>query len=384
MALPELMLPPGFPDFKADTYEYTPGKSFKPVDRAGGVPRRRALHLNPPAMAKAELELSQQQLEAFFAWHEGPLRAGEQPFTARVPKFGAGVAYQEARCLSFEVEHREGVNNHLLVLSLRLRGEPSDTAPAVSSMLAEVSLALLTNFSGAEPQDLFSECLVSLNVTALQGEMLVSDALCALATEFAGPITDPSMAAEAALGLVIQVAVIASEEFLSEVSLPLLTGFLDQADLAAEAALPLSGTFAGVTGYIVSPANITYSVFRPRYPGLPAAFTVLVGKDGGVFTRVDSGGFSSHALWHSPLQLDVGAGLWVKATKLSTTGTGIIDTGEGYATWLSLASDRSWRSSVFGTAEASEQNFSVQVALDPDGVTVVSSFEVNLTFDIYE
>lgn len=380
MALPELLLPSSLPAFMASAHVLTPEGLYSQVPRMSGSDRRRRVWTSAPRILEASLEVTQAQLEDFYAWHEGPLRAGEVSFTAAVAKPGTGIEYWAANCLSFKVEHLAG-SHHRIDLRLRLRGTPESSPPTVSSMYAEVVVAL--DFAGnAEYLNLLTaEVLAGLEVTWVDGAALAAEAAMRLYTVFDGPSTTHTMLdAEVYVALEYPATIEPSAALDAEVSAGLLTTFLADILLTAEVSAGLLLTVGAGAGPVASPGSIT-EIGEALLPAQMASLiTLQVWADGRVYTKDNDYGALYQFNWYEPTRADYSPTYWVKigntlgfitaATGPNAGGWHTLDAGTVNVLW-SL-----YRNSMGSTTDTAVL---VQIASDPDGVNIVSSFTVTLT-----
>lgn len=103
-----------------------------------------------------------------------------------------------------------------------------------------------------------------------------------------------------------------------------------------------------------------------------ASSVLTFDSDGdGTMAGVSSDSFN----WFQPTTAGVGAGYWIRLTVNSgTSPTG----GSPTATWLQMNSARSW-SLTRTTIGTSSGNYTLEIASDSGGVTVVSSATITMT-----
>lgn len=371
MALPELLLPATLPPFKADDFVITPEEMYAPVARQNGQPRKRRLFVSVPRVVDASIETNQAGLETFFSWHETALQAGALPFSARVAKVGSGVEYWEAYVLGYTVEHREGANNHIITMKLRLKGQPSSSPPAATSLGVEFSGAL-TAYRETPDYALFVEFAAGLEFTSDQGASLGVEYIAHLYTEANGPQT----------GIPLDVDFFAHLEMYSGDAAfsALAVEFSAALEALAQNANPLAVEFsAGLalslvsTGYVASPGALSATGILAGSLTQNAQAVVQVRSDGTIYKRQNTGAYTLHANWYTPLLAGVGTGKWVRFTV--TTGAAPSAGSTGVA--LSLSSNREWSlSAAYGQAFAGTGL--IEIATDPDITNVVSSFTVSL------
>lgn len=381
MALPELLMPPSLPPFMASAHARTPEGLYAPVDRMSGSSRKRRLYISAPSILEASIEVTQLQLEDFYAWHEGPLKAGEVPFTAAIAKVGAGIEYVSAICLSFKPEHQEG-SHHKLQLQLRLRGEPQDSPPVLTGMSAEVVVALNLLNSATALSGLGAEVSAGLQLL-LDTVDLSAEVVVALFSQFAGPsLTNTPLDAEVFVALKITGQIDPPADLTAEVSTALQVSALESISLSAEISQALLLTVSAGAGPVASPADIVESwtlapIVAVEPP--PLAFIALqVRTDGRVFVRKQLAAPIYENNWWSPTQVNIGLTHWVKiaSTVGARSGGGVENAGG----WRAITSDVAWTISTSGTVFfVSESLVPVSIASDPDGLNVVSNFLVSLS-----
>jgi hypothetical protein len=369
MALPELLMPVGLPDFKADEHVATPQPLYATVERQGGSSRRRRLFRSAPWGLDTALEVTQQQLETFYAWHETPLQAGAQPFTAKVAKIGAGAQYWKAWCREFTAEHQEG-STHLIRLKLRLEGDPQDTPPTLSTLSAEVASALDFSIEGGYPWALYAEATGVLEFTGITGAGLEAEAFGRLYTTFNGGLSGVPLDAEVEVGLDHYAIILPSEAFDAEASAGLVVLVVTDMAITAEVSVPLSFTDATGLGYDPAPTSFAVSATRAGSSTLAAKATIEVRPDGQIFKRVNTGGYILHDNWWNPTQPNVGDLLWVRCVVVSGTAPQTI---APVTTGMLLNVTRTWTLSDTSPG-ALTNSLRIDIAIDPDFLSVVSSF----------
>lgn len=374
MALPELLLPASLPPFKAGNHVLTPTGVYGQVERHAGPSRRRRVFRTPTWDLQTELEVSQAQLEEFFAWHEGPLEAGAQPFTAHVAKIGTGRQYWKAYIVSVSAEHLPG-NLHSIRLRLLLVDDSlvSDTAPALTSLAAEAVASLLTTFGETAPYALFAEASAALTFAETQSaSALMAEAIAALFTEFDGAVTGVQLFGEAYAALTFAGGVEASLALAAEATAALSVSVLGEAEMAAEATAALSfGT--GTVGYVASPAALTLAAVT-EVPAYMAKASVQYRPDGTIWAQENSDPPYLHGNWRSPAAAGVGNALWVRCMVLAGTAPGFnpVDVA------MSGNAIRAWVLSRT-TVGTNTCTLRIDVAIDPDFLNIVSVLNVSLS-----
>lgn len=375
MALPEVQLPADFPPFRAADHVISPEALYVGVPRQAGEDRQRRLFRSVPRMVTASFELTQAQLEAFYVWFEGALEAGSLPFSASIARVGPGTEWWKAYAIGgYTVDFQEGAQ-HLVQLTLKLIGDPSSTAPARTTMTAEVSVGLATSSSLDFGQVMSAEVYTVLEVTADVGPLLSASVLCRLYTTVDGGPTDVSFDAEVALELQTLAIEVPGEAFTAEVTIDLLTASFDDPAMTSEVSPALSLTVTAGANYVASPGALVLSSYMGYSPGGQASVDFRYGSDGLIRKQLNTSGVTTHANWWSPTQPGAGTGNWVRVTHL--TGDAFNGSSEAVGAWISLSSTRTWQLARSAVG-VSSLTATVEVASDPDGTNIVSTMSVTL------
>lgn len=377
MTLPEVFMPADLPPFKADPHVHQPISLYAPVPRHTGSDRRRRIFRSSPRTLTAALEVTQAQLEAFFAWHEQVLKAGSLPFTAEVAKIGPGTEWWQARILEFTAEHKEG-SHHDISLTILLEDGPYASPPAITGMTAEVLAELLVSAEPTYPFALFAEVASALSTSWTVNESLRAEYLAPLLAQ-AGNRTDAvPIDAELLSALVASVYVAPPPLLDAEVTSALVATVVADSNLTAAiaSALLTEFTVGGGSGPVASPANLFLYAYRGAYPSGYARAGVSLDTNGQIFKYTNNDLAQAHALWYSPLTSAVGGGFWVRAVK--TSGPPLAAGSDALGVWLSLSSLRYWGNDQSATG-SSVIELGIDVASDPDGAMIVSSFSAELT-----
>ena len=378
MALPELLLPPTLPDFKAAGHTATPEPLCGAVERQGGTERRRRLYTSTPRRLQAQLEVTQAQLEIFVDWHENTLKAGSEPFTAKVAKVGAGVEYWEAHCLSFTVDHQEG-STHLISLELRLKGTPSDSLPTLSSLGAEFLAGLGVQLEGGYAYGLSADFSAGLAVLVNEGAALSAEFLARLDTETSGALANPSLLAEFAAALDCYSIVGSSAALAAEFSAGLDAYTLDVPALTAEfaAALDCSTTASSSLGYRNPAAVFVYADYAPFKQNVTAELRLL--PTGAVYTKEHTLAYALVDYFYSPATAGVAAGRWVKAA-LDSGDASALSPAVGVSRQFNTTDAISWvmTASWLDPNVTQSATLTILVANDPDFLDVVSTFTATI------
>lgn len=371
--LPELLIPGSLPDFKADSYVFTPDPLYASVERHSGEERTRRLFTSAPGSVEASVEVSQEQLEEFVAWFEGPLAGGSVPFTAKLANTGLGFSWCKAFCLSYSTEHREGTS-HLVSLQLRLIGDRYAEEPLAGSLYSEVACPLYL-YPAEEGTDatLRSESSVALVITVLDGEVMYSESLCRLLTTFDGvPPSYTWLHSESRVELFFNGGQEGGAELSSEVVAALVMTADSTESLSSEVSADLVVTVSSDLGYIAAPPAFALAV-EDEYPSKALVrAAVRYGSDGTIKTRENTDAYVLHSHWWAPALDGKGAGHWVRATV--TLGDGGELHASAVGSWLDLSTAREWV--LVAAAESTTDYYvelTIEVASDPDGTTIVSS-----------
>jgi hypothetical protein len=369
MALPQLQLPESLPPFKAGTLEIQPPDLYGQVLRSGGNSRRRRLYRTAPTLVSVQLEVTQAQLEEFYTWFEGPLAAGSEPFAARIAKIGPGVEWFRAFIIgSYTAEHLEGEGSHVISFRMRLEDGPEEVAPDNPDMLSEVTVALEAVFSEGAPQNLLSAVFCALQATFDTGPLLVSEILVSLQTEHGGPVGQ-ELRSEVYCNLQFDSVVLAADTFSSEAEVSLLSEYRILVELSSEVLCALDFLSEFVPGFNDPSGTFAVSNYAGFSPGGSSSATVRAESDGQYLGRQGTGGYYNLEDWWTITQPGIGAGKWVRAT----CGTPLSLTGAASNVWLSLDLGREWKVARTTTG-ATSVSLTIEIATDPDGVHVVSSY----------
>lgn len=372
MALPELMLPSSLPDFKADDFVITPEEMYAPVGRQIGQPRKRRLFTSVPRIVEASLEVSQAGLETFYGWYEGALLASANSFTARVAKVGSGIEYWEAFLLSYTAEHREGVNNHIITMKLRLRGTPSDLPPTSTSLSLEVAASLVAYLVTPDYQ-LSAEFSAGLELSESNGASLAAEFVAHLYTEANGPQSGNPLDAEFLTHLEAYSGDLPSAALSVEFTVALESSASTDNPVAVEFSAGLVLSYS-TTGYVSNPGAASVSGIFLGSLTTDALAQIEVRPDGTIYKRaVPTGAYALHANWYSPTLAGVGNSLWVRYT----VSTGTTPSGDAVGVALALSSIRLWYLSA-SYNQIRTGTGTVDIATDPDMTNIISSFTVSL------
>lgn len=371
MALPDLMMPVTLPAFKASEHVIEAGKSrYAVVPRQGGSDRNRPVFTTVPRFLETALEVTQSQMQDFFYWHENAILVGALPFTAAVAKIGStGFEYWSAHSLKFTAEHLDG-NLHQINLSLILEGTPSDTAPVIGSLSAEVSMPLIATIDPGYAWLLAAEPLMSLDMQVIDPPLLFAEVAIGLYFEGGGPLTGVRLDAGIIIALQMTAVLLPSEAFDAEVEIDLLITFAPEVSMAAEVSVTLDASISTTTGYVAAPGDFAIDATSTS----TAIALLQVRSDGSVYIRQNSGGYTFQTAWYSPITTGIGNLLWVRATHLS----GDPVTGNVTST-QQLSTHRLWSlTSEDGTGDQAA-SLRIDISTDPDSLSIVSSFLVDIS-----
>lgn len=378
MALPELLMPPTLPDFKAGGHKAKPEPLYGAVDRQGGASRKRRLFTSTPRRLEAQLEVTQAQLESFVLWHEEVLKAGSLPFAAKVAKVGPGVEYWEAYCLSFKVDHQEG-STHLLSLDLRLKGLPYATLPAASSLGVEFSLPLVFEVTGGYAYGLSAEFTAGLETLINEGAALSAQFLCRLDVECSGAVANPSLLAEFEASLEYYGIAGSSAELAAEFAAGLEIEILPVAQLTAEitTGLDFAVAVSGTLGYVNPAAISVLADFAPFKTNVTAILRLL--PDGSVYTKMHTAAYVLEDQFYSPITPSVAAGKWVKAVLVAGDDSTLSPVA-GVARQFNTTDALNWTltASWIGAPNYEAVTLTILIANDPDFLDVISTFTADL------
>ena len=379
MALPELFMPASLPYFKAADHVRTPDSLYAGIERQGGFARRRRVFTSAPQMLETMLEVTQEQLEEFFAWHEGPLQAGAKPFTAYVSAGALAVQYWEAYILEFTAEHREG-NLHDISLKLRLKGDPSAVPPVASSLTADVAVPMLWAFDFAIGPGLSAEVLAALSFTGETGASFSAEVLLDLQTEFAGPLPYSALSVDAEIGTDFYAVALPSEALAAEVLCDLGLVELLGVALSAEVSVALDAGITTNVGYR-SPAN--FSVVSASLPFRSYIHSWFkLDADGRIHKQYDRTGYVFQDVYYAPPTTGIAAGKWLRVDILSTDDPVQMD--GVFGTSVQMVSGGVYEFNIRRYYDSAmpnpvTANLRVRIASDPDIYNVLSTFDVLLS-----
>lgn len=163
MALPELTQPDGTPAFLADghTIELVPVYADIPAET--GHDRRQRVYTVAPRMLDVGLQMTAAQMLAWADWYEGPLRAGEEWFSAPVANQGPGLLWWKARFIgSYTADSGDGGASFRVSARLLLVGAGTATPPYVPQMRASVQIALTGSVVLTVPASLQASVSIAL------------------------------------------------------------------------------------------------------------------------------------------------------------------------------------------------------------------------------
>lgn len=378
MALPEIQMPAGILPFTAADHVITPDSLHVQVQRQAGHTRSRKVFRSVPTIVNTSFEVTQSQLEIFFAWHENSLIAGSLPFAANIAKIGPGTEWWKAFILEYTVEHSEGSHKTVKV-KLRLVGEPSPTPAYVAAMTVEFVAALVASADPASSSAMTVEFSASLVTDVDLGPILSVEFFGRLYTQVdAGPTgTFLSVEFLAALqtNAVIEPGATLDVEFVAA----LVTQTFLSMDLAVEFSAALTASAAVTAGYVAPATAVTKYAYNGYSPGGKAVSGVRVQSDGEIRTQANTSGWLTPSNWWAPTQPGIGTGRWVRMVPL--TGSAFNSSGGNVSAavnvWLDLSANKNWwlNQSSIGTSSLTAR---IDIATDPDGTNIVSTCAVTL------
>jgi hypothetical protein len=381
MALPELFMPASLPYFKAADHVRTPDSVYAGIERQGGFDRRRRVFTSAPQMLETMLEVTQAQLEEFYAWHEGPLKAGAEPFTAYVSAGALAIQYWEAYILEFKVEHKEG-NLHDISLKIRLKGSPSAASPVASSLTAEVAVPMLWTFDFVIGTGLSAEVLIALAFSGETGASFSAEVLLDLQTEFVGTLLYAALSAEVLANLEFYGIALPSDALAAEATCAL--DFAEQLGVALSAEVTVALDF-GITSNVGyrSPANFSVASQGSPFRGYVYSW-LMVDASGRIYTQQDRSGFVLQGVYYAPPTADVAVGKWLRVDVLSTDGG---NTEGPLGTNIQMTSGSTYQFSASRYYDSPAPNpvttvLRVKIASDPDIYNILSTFDVTLSAEV--
>lgn len=377
--LPEVTMPAGILPFAAADHVITPEPLYVQVDRQAGHTRSRRRFRSVPTMVSTSFEVTQAQLEAFYDWHENALIAGSLPFSARIAKIGPGLEWWRAYIVKYTVDHDAG-SHRTVKVQLKLVGEPSDTGPISATMTAEFLADLVSSADPNFGSAMTIEFISTLETDVDMGPLLFAQFFGRLYTQVGDGPANVSMDAEFLTALQTVVIIEPGAALAAEFLAGLITTTYPDMDLSAEVSAALVATSSTGASSIPSPGNVVETVVAGDAPRGRFVEGVQVGSNGEILLRTDNLGFRYHANWWSPTQTGVGAGRWVRATHLSgdNFGSAYSTFSQPTGVWLDLSTSRAWYY-VDDAITAYTLSARIDIAADPDGYTILSSFFVTYT-----
>lgn len=162
MALPELTLPAGTPAFLAIGHAIELAPLYADSPMRTGHDRKRRVYTIVPRTVAVGLRLSKAQALAFHEWHEGPLQAAAQEFSAQVAKQGLGLLWWRASFVEpYTAEARPG-GFQIITAKLLLTGTGSVDGPYTPDLASTSVIALWGSGVLTVPNDLSSTSVIAL------------------------------------------------------------------------------------------------------------------------------------------------------------------------------------------------------------------------------
>lgn len=155
------------------------------------------------------------------------------------------------------------------------------------------------------------------------------------------------------------------------------TGTSTVTSAAATTAAFLTVALKGRTDYndVLRMVGANGGIFDQRYNDSQATASVTLNTDGTITT--DGGQNTVNPRWLNYAEAGAGSSYWVRATTLSSSGTGSLSGTTG--SWLQLSSARSWSATVSGGGSAN-QSWTIQLdfSTSSGGTPIVGSSQVFL------
>lgn len=133
MALPTITAPSGTPPWRVSPHDFTLQSPFAEVEFTTGHARKRRVTTGTTYTAQVEMLLREAKAAAVHEWFETTLEVGALPFAAALLSPSNVLNWWHARFIeppTWEFVKSAAGPLWRLTASLRLEGDPSDTAPA--------------------------------------------------------------------------------------------------------------------------------------------------------------------------------------------------------------------------------------------------------------
>jgi hypothetical protein len=166
MALPELTLPDGTPQWVCDGHDIELTPMYADVGMRTGHDRRRRVYTTVPRTLGVSLILDRAQMLAIHDWFEGPLMAGQEWFAARVANQGPGLLWWKARFVEPYTAEVLSSQYWRFTAKLLLVGDGSSDGPYTAAMNAAVTVALSGSAVLTVPNDLSAAVTVALQMAS--------------------------------------------------------------------------------------------------------------------------------------------------------------------------------------------------------------------------
>lgn len=143
MPLPDLLLPPGVPNFVVAAQSFGQLRRYGNVERGQGHDRKRRLRTRTPRVIDvASKKLSQAQMTALEDWYEDALLAGERPFSVELSNQGPGTLWWSARWVKSSFKQEPSNGGWVVSGQLHLTGQGEVDPPVLGALAFEYSLVL--------------------------------------------------------------------------------------------------------------------------------------------------------------------------------------------------------------------------------------------------
>lgn len=176
MALPQLRCPVG--PFLRDTHEIETISLYANTPMQTGAAIRRRRWVSAPRYANVVLEVDQTGMDAWDEWHEGPLKAGVEKFSAEIQNQGPGLLWWSCRFMEpYTVEYLGGLWWRIDA-KLMLFDAGSVDPPVPTTLVGSVRIGLQATAVLVAEQPLSGSVTISLlaatTVEALSGSAAIA------------------------------------------------------------------------------------------------------------------------------------------------------------------------------------------------------------------
>lgn len=155
-ALPGIVVP-GPTLFRREGHEIEYVPIYGDQEMQLGEDRRRRLYLTAPRIVTVSLDRNQAGAEEFAAWFNGPLRGGDEYFSAQVQNQGPGTRWWKAKFLGPKATYSaQYMGGGLWVISMKLIlfGSGYVSGPASTALVGNVGFALTGTSTATATQPL--------------------------------------------------------------------------------------------------------------------------------------------------------------------------------------------------------------------------------------